>query len=172
MTGDNRGFNMRLIISLGFAILFFAIPASAQSGPQSGPLSAGEPALQRVDAAGSVNEVMQRLVNAVEARGMSVMVRINHGAGAHGIGTVLPESQLLIFGNPRLGAALMLRAPEMGLDLPIRMLVLEAADGTTRILWHSPAALFAKWGLSADLPQLAAMTGALEAIATEAAAAP
>ena len=66
---------------------------------------------------------MDRLVAAVEGRGMSVFARIDHAAAAHAAGLELRPTEVLVFGNPRAGTLLMQAAQTIGIDLPLKALV-------------------------------------------------
>lgn len=66
---------------------------------------------------------MDRLVAAVETRGMSVVARIDHAAAAHAVGLELRPTEVLVFGNPRAGTLLMQAAQTIGIDLPLKALV-------------------------------------------------
>jgi len=63
---------------------------------------------------------IDRLVEAITARGVSILARIDHAEGAHSAGLPLDPMVVLIFGNPRAGTPLMQMAPAIGIDLPLR----------------------------------------------------
>ncbi len=109
----------------------------------------------------SVAETTDRLQAAVEGAGATVFARVDHAAGAASIDMELRPTQLLIFGNPKMGTPVMQAGQTAGLDLPLRVLVHEAADGTVQITYHDPARLVADHGVPSDAPVLSAMTGAL-----------
>jgi uncharacterized protein (DUF302 family) len=83
---------------------------------------------------------IERLVQAIEAQGMTVFARIDHAAGARHVGMVMPPTVVLIYGNPRGGTPLMLAAPQAALDLPLRILIREDSDGRVLIAFHPVAA--------------------------------
>jgi uncharacterized protein (DUF302 family) len=85
-----------------------------------------------------VQETMDTLVSLVEEKGMTVFARIDHRANAQSIGKTLPDSQVLIFGNPQAGTRIMFNDPAAGLDLPLRMLVHADAQGKTWVVYHNP----------------------------------
>ena len=68
-------------------------------------------------------DTMDRLVAAVEGRGMSVFARIDYAAAAHAAGLELRPTEVLVFGNPRAGTLLMQAAQTIGIDLPLKALV-------------------------------------------------
>lgn len=109
---------------------------------------------------GSVAEVMDRLVAAVEGAGATVFARVDHGAGAESVGMELAEAELLIFGNPQLGTPAMQADIGAGLVLPLRVLVYEGADGTV-ITYETVEAMFE--GLTPPPEEVAGkMAGALD----------
>jgi uncharacterized protein (DUF302 family) len=97
----------------------------------------------------SVAETVQRLVDALARRSITLFARIDHAAGAHSVGLELPGETVLVFGNPELGTPLMQQDARVGLDLPLRLLVWEDA-GATVIGFHDPHTLGAQYELAAD----------------------
>jgi uncharacterized protein (DUF302 family) len=82
--------------------------------------------------------------------------------GAASVGEELRPTQMLMFGNPRLGAPLMMTQQSMGLDLPLRVVSFEDADGKVHVVYHTPTALADAHGIPADRPALQKITGALD----------
>jgi uncharacterized protein (DUF302 family) len=70
----------------------------------------------------SVSETMDRLVAALDRRGIAVFARVDHGGGARAAGLERDE-ELLVFGDPRVGTLLMQADPTIGYELPLRALV-------------------------------------------------
>ena len=79
----------------------------------------------------NVRETMDLLVAAVVAHGFTVFARIDHAAGAAAAALALRPTELLIFGSARGGTPLMQVAQTIGIDLPLKVLVWQDADGTT-----------------------------------------
>lgn len=120
----------------------------------------------------SVAVTMDRLVSAVEGAGATVFARVDHAAGAAKVDMELRPTQLLIFGNPKLGTPAMLDGQTAGLDLPLRVLAYADGEGVVRVTYHSPASLAQTHGLPGDAKYIQMMTGALgkltdKAIASE-----
>lgn len=88
-----------------------------------------------------VQETMDRLEALVEEKGMSVFARIDHRANAESVGRSMPDSQVLIFGNPKAGTPIMLQDPAAALDLPLRVLAYSDPGGNTWVLYHNPRGL-------------------------------
>jgi uncharacterized protein (DUF302 family) len=118
----------------------------------------------------SVSETIDRLEAAVTGAGATVFARVDHGAGAASVDLDLGASQLLIFGNPKLGTPAMQDGPTAGLDLPLRVLAYADNEGVVRVVYHDPASLAAAHGLPADAKYLQMMTGALDKLTGKAVA--
>jgi uncharacterized protein (DUF302 family) len=121
-------------------------------------------------APGSVAETMDALVAAVEEAGATVFARVDHAEGARGEGVELPDSQLLIFGNPALGTQAMEDDIRAGLFLPLRVLVYDQG-GRTQIVWEAPEELFEALPIDEDDTHIAAIERALDRLTGAAAGA-
>ncbi|MBB4303083.1 uncharacterized protein (DUF302 family) [Rhodobium orientis] len=95
-----------------------------------------------------VAETLDRLEAIVEKNGLMVAARIDHAAGAKKAGMEMKPTQVLIFGNPKLGTPLMLSNREVAIDLPMKVLAWEDADGTVRIAYNDPAYLKSRHGIA------------------------
>ncbi|MEM8790134.1 MAG: DUF302 domain-containing protein [Pseudomonadota bacterium] len=109
----------------------------------------------------SVPVTIDRLAAAVEKAGAKVFARVDHTAGAENVGLELPPNQMLMFGNPKLGTPAMQASATMGMDLPLRVVAFEDAEGKVHIAYHDPADVAARHGLPADHPVIGKMQGAL-----------
>lgn len=121
-----------------------------------------------VEANGSVAEVSDRLVNAVEGAGAKVFARVPHSKGAASVEMELEDAELVIFGNPKLGTPAIQQDIRAGLVLPLRVLVHDV-DGQTVLTYESVDAMFEGMDIAADAPFRAAMTGALSKLTAAAA---
>ena len=83
-------------------------------------------------------ETFKRLEELVLARGLSILVRIDHSADAAKVGLKMRPTQLLIFGNPKAGTPLMVASPTLAIDLPLKALVWEDGDGKVWVSYNSP----------------------------------
>jgi uncharacterized protein (DUF302 family) len=83
-------------------------------------------------------ETMDRLVTEVTAKGLTIFARIDHAAGAAQAGLPLRPTELLIFDNAKAGTPLMQSNQEVGIDLPLKMLVWEDAAGKTWLSYNDP----------------------------------
>ena len=139
-----------MLRSFAFVTVLSALPALAAAGD-----------LIRKDSVHSVSETVNRLAAAVEGAGAKVFARVDHAAGAASIGSELRPVEMLMFGNPKLGTPVMAMNPAAGLDLPMRVVVYETADGKVTLAYHDPKALTAHEGVAGDAPVLGKIAGAL-----------
>ena len=113
-------------------------------------------------------ETMDRLVVAVTGRSMAVLARIDHGAAAAKVDMALRPTEVLIFGNSRAGTPFMQAGQTVGIDLPLKALVWEDADGKIWLSYNDPAWIAQRHGLgAASAGAVEAMAKALGAIAAE-----
>ncbi len=118
--------------------------------------------LLRIKAAGDVATTTDALQAAVEGAGATVFARVDHAAGADGVGMELAPAQLLIFGNPKLGTPAMQDDPLAGLYLPLKVLVYGDDAGQVWLAYEDPAHMLADLGgIAPDADYIAQMTGAL-----------
>ncbi len=118
----------------------------------------------------SVSDTMDRLEAAVTGAGATVFARVDHAAGAAKVDMDLRPTQMLMFGNPKLGTPAMLDGQTAGLDLPLRVLVYADAKGVVHVAYHAPASLAETHGLPGDAEYIAMMTGALDKLTGKAVA--
>jgi uncharacterized protein (DUF302 family) len=91
-----------------------------------------------LNSAHSVPETMARLKSLVTARGMTILAHIDHSGDAAKVGLKMQPAQLLIFGNPKAGTPLMVAAPTLALDLPLKALVWAGPDGRVWLSFNTP----------------------------------
>jgi uncharacterized protein (DUF302 family) len=130
------------------------------------PLDPAAVTLERADSPNSVTDTADRIVAALQSRGIGVFARVDHAGGARKVGLELPDEQLLIFGDPRSGTGLMQEDASVGYELPLRMLVWDDG-GQTRIGWRPPPDLASDYSLAQHAQVLAKMEGLLEQLAAE-----
>jgi uncharacterized protein (DUF302 family) len=86
----------------------------------------------------SVAETVERLTRVIADRGFTLFRVIDHSGTAKGVGVQMPDSKLVMFGNPTKGAAVMLAAPLAALDLPLKVLVWQNGNGVVSVSYNSP----------------------------------
>jgi uncharacterized protein (DUF302 family) len=111
----------------------------------------------------SVDETVERLRAMLEAAGVTLFALVDHGGEAAKVGMTMRPTKLLIFGSPKAGTPLMLASPSAAIDLPLKILVSEDADGAVWISYNSPAYLQARHHFPGDLLQNVAVVQTLAA---------
>lgn len=127
----------------------------------------GENGIVRIPGNHSVNETVAKLQEILQAKGVKLFVVVDHSGEAAAAGLKMPNTKLLIFGNPKAGTPLMLSSPSVALDFPLKILVAEDGGGKTWISYNSPAYLQSRHALPADLLPNIAVIEALAAKAAE-----
>jgi uncharacterized protein (DUF302 family) len=118
----------------------------------------------------SVDETVEKLQAMLREKGVRLFALVDHSGEAEKAGLQMRPTKLLIFGNPKGGTPLMLAAPSVAIDLPLKILVSEDAQGKVWISYNEPAYLQARHGIPAELLPNVALAGALaEALAAKAA---
>lgn len=127
------------------------------------------PGLVMMGSAHGVSETVDRLERGLSAAGFKIFARVNHGAGAKSVDLELADTELLIFGKPQAGTLLMQSSRTVGIDLPLKYLVWQDADGKVVIGWNDPAWLAERHGINDRAPVVGKIQGALRKFASEAA---
>lgn len=116
----------------------------------------------------SVQATLDRLVAALGEKGIAVAVRIDHALAATKVGEDLRPTQLLIFGNPKLGTLLMQGNPCIGLDLPLRVLAWEDAQGQVWIGYTAPQEIAQRYAIGECDTVIEKMSALLDGLTTQA----
>ena len=98
----------------------------------------------------SVEDTVSRLVGIVEGKGLTVFAVFDHSGAAAEHGLELRDTKVVVFGSPVAGTPVMDAVPEAALDLPLKVLVY-AADNGTKVVYTAPAELGERYGLSDEL---------------------
>jgi uncharacterized protein (DUF302 family)/uncharacterized membrane protein YidH (DUF202 family) len=101
----------------------------------------------------SVDETVARVRNLLGQRGITLFTVVDHSGGAANAGMNMPNTKLLVFGSPKAGTPVMLAAPSSAIDLPLKLLVWEDAQGKTWISYNDPKFLQDRHQIPADLVQ-------------------
>jgi uncharacterized protein (DUF302 family) len=132
-------------------------------------LTMPDPGLVTVASAHTARETMERLLAALKAHNMTVLARIDHAAGAAAAGLPLRATEVVLFGNPKGGTALMQDWQTAGIDLPLKVLVWEDETGKAQLSYNDPQWIAHRHGLGPhSAGAVAAMTKALQEIAAAA----
>lgn len=116
----------------------------------------------------TVKETLDRLTVALEKKGLRPFARIDHGAAAKASGLELRPTEVLLFGNPKLGTRLMQANRHVAIDLPMKVLAWEDDASKVWIAYTPPKALTARYKIEGHDEVVVAMEKALEALATAA----
>lgn len=107
--------------------------------------------LTTLPSAHGAKETIDRLASEVKSKGLTVFARVDHAAGAKEVGMALRPTELLIFGNARGGTPLMQICQTIGIDLPLKALAWEDADGKVWLSYNEPAWVAARHGADGAL---------------------
>jgi uncharacterized protein (DUF302 family) len=109
----------------------------------------------------SVNQTVDKLKNILQSKDVTLFALVDHSGEAEKVGMKMRPTKLLIFGSPKAGTPLMLSAPSMAIDLPLKILVWEDGQGKVWVSYNSPEYLKERHGLPPDLLQNIAVVEAL-----------
>jgi uncharacterized protein (DUF302 family) len=115
----------------------------------------------------SVDETVKRLESVLAERGVKVFALIDHSGEAEKVGMKMRPTKLVIFGSPKGGTPLMVAAPSLAIDLPLKTLVAEDEGGKVWVTYNSPEYLRERHQVPEELVKNIAVVGALVAKAVE-----
>ncbi|MFQ6021579.1 MAG: DUF302 domain-containing protein [Acidiferrobacterales bacterium] len=116
----------------------------------------------------SVSQTLDRLEAALRVKGLKIFARIDHGAGAGAAGVSLRPTQLLIFGNPKLGSQLFTSNQTAGIDLPMKALAWEDAEGQVWVAYNDPQYIADRHRIHDRAAVIEKMSGALKKLVGQA----
>ena len=159
-----------LLLATLFAGLVL-LPGSATRAedtlPSSGTIVQKEGGIISIPSNHSVDDTVDKLKNILQSKQITLFALIDHSGEAAKVGLEMPPTKLLIFGNPKGGTPLMLAAPSTALDLPLKILVAEDAQGKVWLSYNSPEYLKERHGLPSNLLQNIAVVETLAAAAAK-----
>jgi uncharacterized protein (DUF302 family) len=123
--------------------------------------------LMQVGSPYSVDATVERLESILAARGLQVFALVDHSGEAEKVGMKMRPTKLLIFGSPKGGTPVMLAAPTIAIDLPLKALISEDAEGKVSVIYNTPEYLQQRHGVPDDLLKNISGVGALVAKAVE-----
>ena len=109
----------------------------------------------------SVDETVQKLEDILEAKGVMLFAVVDHSGEAAKAGMQMPNTKLLIFGSPKAGTPVMLAAPSIAIDLPLKILVAEDGAGKVSVSYNSAQYLQERHAVPAELMKNLAVIEAL-----------
>jgi uncharacterized protein (DUF302 family) len=131
------------------------------------PGSAADKGIVSIPSNHTVDETVDRLKNILQSKGVTLFALIDHSGEAEKVGMKMPPTKLLSFGSPKAGTPLMLAAPSIAIDLPLKILVWQDGQGKVWLSYNSPEYLKDRHGLPADLLPNIAVVKTLAAKAAE-----
>ncbi len=138
-----------------------AAEAPVRGGADGGAMIEKGEGIVTVPSNHSVDETVDKLKGILQAKNVTLFALIDHSGEAAKVGMKMRPTKLLIFGNPKGGTPLMLAAPSTALDLPLKILIWEDAQGKVWLSYNSPEYLQQRHGFPADLLPNIAVVGAL-----------
>jgi uncharacterized protein (DUF302 family) len=111
----------------------------------------------------SVDETLRKLQDLLETKGIAIFALVDHSGEAKKVGLQMPNTKLLIFGNPKGGTPLMLATPSIAIDLPLKILIWEDEQGQSWVSYNDPQYLAERHGLPQNLVQNIAFVETLAA---------
>jgi uncharacterized protein (DUF302 family) len=115
----------------------------------------------------SVDQTVEKLKTILQSKGVTLFALVDHSGEAEKVGLKMHPTKLLIFGSPKAGTPLMLAAPSIAIDLPLKILVWEDAQGKVWVSYNSPDYLKDRHSLPPGLLQNIAVVETLVAKAAE-----
>jgi uncharacterized protein (DUF302 family) len=115
----------------------------------------------------SVDETVRRLEAVLGERGLTVFAVVDHSGEAEKAGLKMRPTKLVIFGSPKAGTPVMVAAPTIAIDLPLKVLVAQDVEGKVWVSYNSPEFLQQRHGVPEDLIKNIAGAGALVVKAVE-----
>lgn len=123
--------------------------------------------IRQIPSGHSVDETVERLKHILQTKGVVLFSVIDHSGEAANAGIEMPNTKLLILGNPKAGTPVMLAAPSIAIDLPMKILVAQDGEGKTWISYNSAEYLSERHGVPAEfIKVLAAVEGLAAAAAS------
>jgi uncharacterized protein (DUF302 family) len=101
----------------------------------------------------SVDQTVDKLKTILQSKGVALFALVDHSGEADKVGMKMRPTKLLIFGSPKAGTPLMLAAPSVAIDLPLKILVWEDGQGKVWVSYNSPEYLKERHGLPPELLQ-------------------
>ncbi len=166
------------LVGLAMTVYLISVRGSANSAPgniswnkEEAPMTSVAPMADSgiINKASnhSVDETVEKLKGVLQAKGVTLFALVDHSGEAEKVGMKMRPTKLLIFGNPKGGTPVMLAAPSAAIDLPLKILVWEDAQGKVWASYNSPTYLQQRHGIPQDLLPNIAVVDALAAKAAE-----
>ncbi len=157
------------LVGLGMAIYLISVRDSSHSGnnKETSMVPNQDNGIVNKRSNHSVDETLERLKRTLQAKGVTIFAVVDHSGEAEKVGLKMRPTQLVIFGSPKAGTPVMLAAPSIAIDLPLKILIWEDREGKVWASYNSPTYLGERHGLPKDLLQNIAVVETLAAAVVE-----
>jgi uncharacterized protein (DUF302 family)/uncharacterized membrane protein YidH (DUF202 family) len=158
------------LVGLAMAIYLISVRSYTRSQPGNKEITmtlSGGAGIIDIPSNQSVDQTVERLKQILEAKGVTLFALVDHSGEAEKAGMKMPPTKLLIFGSPKAGTPLMLAAPSVAIDLPLKVLIWEDSHAKVWISYNSPAYLQERHGIPQELLQNIAVVETLAVKAGE-----
>ena len=123
--------------------------------------------MQHLSSPYSVPETLKRIESLLQEKGLTVFCRVDHSGEAEKVGLKMHPTQLILFGSPKAGTPVMVAAPTIAIDLPLKALVWEDAGGKVWVSFNSPEYLQQRHNVPVELVKNISGPGALLQLAVK-----
>jgi uncharacterized protein (DUF302 family)/uncharacterized membrane protein YidH (DUF202 family) len=157
------------LVGLAMAIYLVSVRSSMHSqferGKESSMTATTDSGIIQTPSNHSVDQTVEKLKAILREKGIALFVLVDHSGEAEKAGIKMPPTKLLIFGNPKGGTPVMLAAPSIALDLPLKVLVSEDAQGKVWVSYNSPEYLKKRHAVPEELVKnIAGVEGLVQAV--------
>lgn len=138
---------MEFKVSKSMKRIAASVAMAAVITSQSLVAAAADSGVVKVKSNASVAQTVERLTTVLQAKGMTVFTTIDHAKGAEKAGLALPPTQVVIFGNPKIGTLLMQCAGQSAIDLPQKALIQQDSKGDVWLSYNAPSYIAGRHGI-------------------------
>jgi uncharacterized protein (DUF302 family) len=117
--------------------------------------------IQHLSSPYSVPETLKRIESILQEKGLTIFCRIDHSGEAEKVGLKMRPTLLILFGSPKGGTPVMVASPTIAIDLPLKVLISEDAEGKVWVSHNSPEYLQQRHDVPADLVKNISAAGPL-----------
>ena len=142
------------VLAVSMITLVFAGMAQADHHQKNGMIS--------IKSAHGVTKTIDRLEAVLKKKGITIVTRWSHSERAGGVDIPLRPTELILFGNPKLGSHMFTSEQTAGIDLPMKALAWEDEKGQVWLTYNDPAYIANRHGITDREKIVAKMTGALK----------
>jgi uncharacterized protein (DUF302 family) len=163
------------LVGLGMAIYLLSVRGTEKINSGNNSLSNRETPMATITENGiisipsnySVDQTVEKLRGILQVKAVTLFALVDHSGEAERVGMKMRPTKLLIFGSPKAGTPLMLAAPTSAIDLPLKILIWEDANGKVCVSYNAPSYLQGRHGIPDELLQNIAVVETLAAKAAE-----